>query len=499
MSKKLIVSGPAAYLLILAACGPGGAPGAGGSRESGQSKLMGETFAGKNKCNPENHERPFIIEWDATDMSQFESIAANDVVFVHYEGCKLTVLDSCKDDSVRGALGTYKPVEWTSGSLEKMEIKSEAELYANLPLGVASLGGRVSGGEQFRMEYYVAGTRSATRPAVYSSDLKKVAGCKGATHYVYGYNLGAFALGSAKDQSISAEGSLYGFGAGGSSKKSSKADKQGGDLTTCKSETATEIQGCKVPIRLTLRKIESGENPDVAASKAPETDASLNKAAQVEAKFEASGEAGERFKSAQAKHTARDGKGCLAELDAHDKLNPKNKSTEPKSGFPHYLRGQCVMLAGQCDAGKSIARKGLMTFQGDQSPEQIDGHVEALAKMYCQGKMSDRDTLLQALHNLTMATINKKDAAYCQAQYDTAKRLFKTVKPKDEDDTQIVHGPRTLFDQAARCAVKAGDCTLAWKLYKDGYPVELLKNAKPDLKEQIMRSAFETSNQKCKK
>ncbi|MBK7579923.1 MAG: hypothetical protein IPI67_06915 [Myxococcales bacterium] len=497
--NKLPYLGVFGLIALSAACGPGGAPGAGGSRESGQSKLMGETFAGKNACNPENHERPFIIEWDATDMSQFESIASNDVVFVKYEGCKLTVLDSCKDDSVRGSFGSYKPVEWTSGSLEKMEIKSEAELYANLPLGVASLGGRVSGGEQFRMEYYVAGTRSATRPAAYAGDVSKVPGCKGATHFVYGFNLGAFALGSAKDTSVSAEGSLYGFGAGGSSKKSSKADKQGGDLTTCKSDTATEIQGCKVPIRLTLRKIESGENPDVTARKAPETDASLNKASKLEAKFEATGEAGEHFKSAQTKFAAKDGKGCLAELDAHDKLNPKDKSTEPKSGFPHYLRAQCVMVSGKCDVGKAMATKGLAVMQGDQSPGQIDGHVEALAKLYCQGKMGDRDTLLQAVNNLIMAGVNKKDAAYCKSNYDTAKRLFKTVKPKDEDDTQIVHGPRTLYDSAARCAVKAGDCDLAWKLYKDGYPVELLKNTKADLKEQIMRSGFETSNQKCKK
>jgi hypothetical protein len=47
-----------ALTVFLAACGPGGAPGASGSREGGQSKLMGETFAGKNECNPENQERP---------------------------------------------------------------------------------------------------------------------------------------------------------------------------------------------------------------------------------------------------------------------------------------------------------------------------------------------------------------------------------------------------------------------------------------------------------
>ena len=66
--------------------GEGGASGQGGSgggaqkpaeslqtEHSGQSKLMEKTFAGNNKCNPKNHNRPFIIEWDATDMSSFES------------------------------------------------------------------------------------------------------------------------------------------------------------------------------------------------------------------------------------------------------------------------------------------------------------------------------------------------------------------------------------------------------------------------------------------
>ncbi len=93
-------------------------PGKSGTRESGQSALMDESFAAKNACNPDNHKRPFIIEWDATDMSSFESFAANDVVMVRYEGCNLVVLDECRNDSVRGEQGAYKPVEWTSGSRE---------------------------------------------------------------------------------------------------------------------------------------------------------------------------------------------------------------------------------------------------------------------------------------------------------------------------------------------------------------------------------------------
>ena len=71
-------------------------------------------------------------------MSSFESLAASDIVFVKYEGCSLRVLDECKNDSIRGEQGAYKPVEWTTGQLETIDIHNEGELYAKLPLSQAS-------------------------------------------------------------------------------------------------------------------------------------------------------------------------------------------------------------------------------------------------------------------------------------------------------------------------------------------------------------------------
>src|SRR5690606_32817317 len=248
-------------------------------------------FAGQNACNPEDHTRPFIIEWDATDMSSFESLAASDVVIVKYEGCKLRVLDECKNDSIRGSQGAYKPPEWTSGSLETIDIHNEGELYAKLPLGQATLGGRVAGGERFHMEYFVAGTVYATRDSVYRDDFESNPGCEEATHFVYGYNLGAFALGSANELKTEVGGSAFGFGAGGKTSSGSSAEKKGGDLTVCKSDTATEVMGCKTPIRLNLRAIRDGANPDAEAMTAADTDASLNAAGQLAAKMEMSDEA----------------------------------------------------------------------------------------------------------------------------------------------------------------------------------------------------------------
>ncbi|WP_434424451.1 hypothetical protein [Nannocystis pusilla] len=333
-------------------------PKSGPTRESGQSGLMNETFAAKNACNPENHLRPFIIEWDATDRSSFEAYAANNVVVVRYEGCNMTVLEECRNDSVRGEQGAYKPVEWTSGALEKLNISNQGELVAKLPLSVGTLGGRVAGGEKFSMEYFVAGTRNSTRSAVYREDLAGNPGCEGATHFVYGFNLGAFALGSVTEFVAEAGVSLYGFGAGGKNERSRTADKQGGDLGTCKGDSAKDVDGCKSPIRLTLRPIREGKNPEKEAMKAPESQESLNAAGVINAKMEMSEEARSRMEAAQQKLTSRDGKGCLAELDAYDKLEPNRKSTDGKNGITQY-RAWCLMAAGKCDAGKALARKVL--------------------------------------------------------------------------------------------------------------------------------------------
>jgi hypothetical protein len=472
-----------------------------GKRDSGQSRLMDQSFAGQNACNPENHDRPFIIEWDATDMSSFESLAANDIVFVKYEGCNLKVLDECKNDSIRGEQGAYKPPEWTSGSLEVLDIHNEAELTAKLPLAQATLGGRVSGGESFHMEYFVAGTRMASRDAVYASDLEGRYGCDTATHFVYGYNLGAFALASASDLEIEAGGSAFGFGATGKTSKGKSAEKKGGDLGACAEDSATEVAQCKAPIRLSLRKIRPGDNPEKAAMAAPDDPESMSAAAVINTKIEMSEEAQAHYTAAVEKFNAGDGKGCLKELDLHDQLDPKNKSEDPKSHLA-MQRSLCVMKAGKCKAGKVQLRKHMETQKAwsDQGPERMDMLVEHFAAQHCEGKLSNRDALLKALKVLNDgAYIKKIPAKDCLNAYKTATKLLKKVKARDEDDSQIFNAPKTMYNLAPTCLAKAGDCANAWKVFNEAYPADsLAKVEDPEVKKKIIRSNFESLIRKCK-
>lgn len=489
-------------VLSLALVSPGckSLPKASAKRESGQSGLMDSSFAAQNACNPKNHLRPFIIEWDATDRSSFEAHAANDILVVRYEGCDMTILEECRNDSVRGSQGAYKPVEWTSGALEKMDISNQGELYAKLPLSVGTLGGRVQGGEKFKMEYYVAGTRNATRDAVYREDLAKNPGCEGATHFIYGFNLGAFALGSVTELNAEVGGSLYGFGAGGKTNKRSQADKQGGDLALCTGDTAREVDGCKSPIRLTLRPVREGANPEKAAMQTEETSESLNAAGVVNMKVEMSDMARSHYDTAQAKMAARDGKGCLSELDTYDQLEPTRKSTDPKVHVSQ-TRATCLMLSGKCDPGKALLRKAYEnTPMANYGAEHMDGAVDGAASMNCQGKLSPRDEVIQGAMELTLGMFSAKKPEQCEASYQKV-RKNKAVKPKDDDDQKVIAAVQNLYSSASGCFGKAGDCDRAWKVFQDEFPVEeRFANIKdPKVRAESMRLTFESMVKQCKK
>ncbi len=472
----------------LFACGGARDP-ATATRESGQSGLMGTTFAGKNKCSPENHERPFVIEWDATDMSQFEAITVNDVVFVEYTGCKLRVVDSCRNDALKGSLGAYRTIDFTSGSVEKIDVRNEGDLYAKLPLSAGSLGGRVSAGETFQMEYFVAGTRTATRPALYKSDLAAVPGCRGVTHFVYAYNVGAFALGSTKNFKGEIGGSIGGAGAGGTTTSSNVAEKKGGTLATCASDSAKEIAGCKVPIRLSLRAIEDGTNPDATAALAPEKPDAKNLAGKIQHERADEQDAAQRLAAANEKSLHGDAKGCLAELDAFDKLQKGSAtlSTTPNANAAH-VRAACLMKAGQCDAGRELARKNLAKMGIPASA--IDTSVESQVVSMCAGTkgLKPREELLRAMEALRDASFSteKVDAKVCRDAYATIKRLRSSVPLTGE----LSMLPHTVDERGSACFVKANDCAGAFGLVRD--------EAGPNASAASVRSRFESLHPTCK-
>lgn len=451
----LILSG-----ITVAACGTPTPPG-------GMGKLGDKTFAGQNKCNPKSHDRPFIIEWDATDQSSFQSYAASDVVVVKYEGCEMKVLDGCREDNAKGKNGVYNPVQWTSGGVETIDIHDQGELYSKLPLGAATLSGKVESGEKLHMEYYVSGTRTSTRDSLYRAELDKNPRCAGATHFVYAYNLGAFAIATQSNLKGEINGSYLGFGAGGSKSNETKTEKKGGELSSCKGNEAREIEGCKVPVRLTLREISPGDNPAKAALSGKESDKALNATGLLKAETDAQKKALALYESARQKSESGDGKGCLADLDQHDQLDPRpgGLSTNGASIDAAMTRGHCLALAGQCSgAARDLLRKAWEARTPEAPAERIDGVVSAELGKYCRvGNGSGVDdkskfavaktTLLNGGNGITRTTVTE-----CQTAFDDWMKLHAKVDPTAKYDSVTYN--------ATMCFVKAGDCAAAWKTYK---------------------------------
>jgi hypothetical protein len=135
--------------------------------------------------------------------------------------------------------------------------------------------------------------------------------------------------------------SAFGFGAGGKTSSNSQVDKQGGDLGVCKSDSATEVSGCKAPIRLTLRPIRDGSNPEKEAMKAEDTDESLNAAGMVNAEDgdERHGDRRTRGGAGEVEGARR--QGLPQRARRYDKLEPKRKSTDPKNAY----RRRCARCA----------------------------------------------------------------------------------------------------------------------------------------------------------
>jgi hypothetical protein len=207
------------------------------------------------------------------------------------------------------------------------------------------------------------------------------------------------------------------------------------------------------------------------------------------------------LESANRKFNHGDGTGCIADLDAHDRIDPRRRSNDPQNTLA-MTRAQCMMLAGRCDAGKGLLREayqhlGSMNMMG---PEQLEKSVESLASMYCRGKMSPRDQLLQGYMQLSMGSSMKRmTSAECMEAYEKVRRNRDVVKPRDDEDHQVISASRDLYAVAPGCFARAGDCKQARRVFDESFPPERLKDiADPKVRADVQTQTFEAMAAKCK-
>lgn len=456
---------------IVVNCGPS----AGGTHGT---DLMSQTAIGANRCAEaaKTHSKPFVIEWDATDLSTFESRAARDMLFVEFKGCELKVLYECSDNSIPGKYGKYAQPQWTSGSTETLAIKSEDDLYAQLPLGVATLGGRVEKGESLSMIYFVSGTATATRDKVFRGEVKDKAECKNATHFVWSYNLGAFEIASASSTKVEANATYAGIGASGEHLREGSQVRKGGSLESCKTQ---DQRSCRVPIRLVLRALDDGEPPATAPGM-PASTAQGNQGPQWNQ------EAFQIRQTAGQKETAGDGAGCLADLDRADQLDPH--PPENIQMMVTQLRANCEMRAGKCENGKRRFRQAMAAVPSNKnlSEKELDTIVDTQARLRCSSANNPTPYLAQ----IGQAS-SQRDAASCQSAATALEAMLPNLSgtPIQGEKATALAG----LSMAVTCLARGGKCAEADALHKKLYHLQF-----PTTSETDRRKVFSAVAPDCK-
>ena len=477
-------------VVVPAACAIAACGGAAQRMPTADADLMKGTTVGKYRCEVgKENDRPFVVEWDSTDLANFESKTQRDLVFVKVDGCNLKVLD-CRDDGIEGAYGKYEGTKWTSGTVEGFDIKNEGELYAKLPLGAVSLSGSVQAGNDLHLKYFVSGTRPADRNEVYRNDIAKNALCKDATHFVAGYDLGAFEMTQSAHDKAEAQAGVGKFGGGGSLAHQQAHLKNAGKLEDCTSDlSARDMARCKVPIRLSLRPITDGDNPHPPQNAA----ISQGQPVGVQPGMTPQEQVIALGQSAMRKSQLKDGSGCLMDLDRMDKLDPKAAAR----GNYDMIRAQCEMLSGKCDQGKKRLRIFMERTSPQLDAQQLDSSVSMQASMYCgKNQGSPREIAMRARTGMYDAYRKKKSATACAEIGRALMSALPTWKPADEDEEREKKGAYGMFKDVADCMAQyGGDCAEAAKyyaafangLYQDG---ERPKHASPNFDPKKTRDSI---------
>lgn len=434
------------------ACGGGMTP---PTMEGREGMLSRTAIAQKCEEAAQQHDRPFVIEWDATDLAAFEAKAKNTTIVVRYEGCKLVPLYECTTAGNVGTFGAYGVPEFTSGTVQGFEVSNEGELYAKLPLGAASLSGRIEAGESLHLSYFVSGVATSSRDALYRADVDRHESCRDATHFVHSFALGAFELSTASHSGGAAEASGFGAEVGGSRRTSESQVGKGGDLASCKSQQQAT---CRVPIRLTLRSIRSGA-PPVANAGAPPQPGEAPKEVRDQIS-NTQNVVGLWMEAVKKWNEKGDGAGCVSGMDEAARLDPKVR----QNGAFQNVYWRCLMGAGRCDEGAKYLRDKLAAEDTARrkSDQELDEEVSEESNRICSSTQAsnDADYVARASREISKAS-SAGDEKTCRSRFDGIASRY----PKVKGTHKVRAGAERAMESAWRCVSKVSGCPAAKALF----------------------------------
>jgi uncharacterized protein len=242
---------------FLTACG-------GGANPVQPTDLTAGTAAGI-KCDAKDvaeEAMTFVVDWKDGQRSALESAMGKGIAVVKYSCDGAKVLPACR---VTGDYG------YAGNTRRKKVINMKDAIQAQAQFGGRYIGASFQGafaqGRSLNMAYTTVGANSTT---VSSVDKSMLTGrCKGATHFVYEAEVGAFAVATSSKGKASAFGEVFGQGsASGSTSSGKSAMTSDGMLKACAGASKRDVQAtesCEAIVRISLLPIDASGGGSVNA------------------------------------------------------------------------------------------------------------------------------------------------------------------------------------------------------------------------------------------
>lgn len=201
---------------------------------------------------------PLVVDWEAHQRADLEEVMHDGVAVVAYDCSSLRLLKACSLDGVYGFLGVSKKEE-------VVQLENKDELRANLPTFGAALGKSFSAelerGSTLDVAMVLIGKKRTTVRSMTRDGLRGGAGCEGATHFVRGAFVGAFALQLGTRGKVAAAASVFAAGSSTSSKLSKYRDGQPETCSQVHAGAETAPETCAALLRLELVALGAASQP----------------------------------------------------------------------------------------------------------------------------------------------------------------------------------------------------------------------------------------------
>lgn len=216
--------------------------------------------------------QPLVVDWKAHHRASLEASMSDGVAVVAYDCKSLRVLPDCHAEGSYGTLAV-------SRKEEVVELENADEIRANLPTFggklAADFSAEMTRGAAINLAMIMVGKKRTTVRGVARSGL--VGSCAGATHYVRGAFMGAFAVGTSTRGNVQAAAAVFGAGASALSNSVRKVMSRDGDPSACtgvEPGASTLPGGCGAMLRLELTPIvEDGSTAPILDSLSASTQA----------------------------------------------------------------------------------------------------------------------------------------------------------------------------------------------------------------------------------